>query len=205
MGNVLARVPKGNGEMVAAAGLTVFAQPDAEHVHSQLDGIACMLGRQFPAGEATLREAEDDLVPLTAFPMTHRKKIWSTNTLERLNNEIKHHTDIVGVFPNPDACSASLGPSWSRPTSNGRSATAANPKAPWPCSTAPARSRRWRSQPCSRHSHPTADRHGDDYLYRSAGRLPAPSRVHGAGADLPSLITDQTGAGPRSSIRAEQP
>ncbi len=52
MRNVLARVPRGNSEMVAAAIRTIFAQPDAEHVHSQLDVIAGMLGRQFPQVEA---------------------------------------------------------------------------------------------------------------------------------------------------------
>src|SRR3712207_7322911 len=45
---VLARVPKGDAEMVAAAIRTVFAQPDAEHVRTQFDVIAGMLGRQFP-------------------------------------------------------------------------------------------------------------------------------------------------------------
>jgi putative transposase len=103
MRNVLARVPKGNAEMVAAAIRTVFAQPDAEHVHSQLDVIAGMLGRQFPAVEAMLREAEDDLLAFTGFPVAHWKKIWSTNPLERLNKEIKRRTDVVGVFPNPAA------------------------------------------------------------------------------------------------------
>src|SRR4051795_8882687 len=103
MRNVLARVPKGNAEMVAAAIRTVFAQPDAEHVHSQLDVIAGMLGRQFPAVEAMLREAEGDLLAFTGFPVAHWKKIWSTNPLERLNKEIKRRTDVVGVFPNPDA------------------------------------------------------------------------------------------------------
>ncbi len=38
--NVLAQVPKGSAEMVAAAIRTVFAQPDAEHVREQLDTIA---------------------------------------------------------------------------------------------------------------------------------------------------------------------
>ena len=45
---VLARVPKGNAEMVAAAIRTIFAQPDAEHVHSQLDVIAGMLALPVP-------------------------------------------------------------------------------------------------------------------------------------------------------------
>ncbi len=71
MRNVLARVPKGNSEMVAAAIRTVFAQPDAEHVRSQLDTIAPMLGRQFPAVEAMLRDAHDELLAFTSFPVTH--------------------------------------------------------------------------------------------------------------------------------------
>ena len=103
MRNVLARVPKGNAEMVAAAIRTIFAQPDAEHVHSQLDVIAGMLGRQFPPVEAMLRDTEDDLLAFTDFPVAHWKKIWSTNPLERVNKEIKRRTDVVGVFPNPEA------------------------------------------------------------------------------------------------------
>jgi putative transposase len=101
--NVLAQVPKGNAEMVAAAVRTVFAQPDAEHVREQLDVIAGMLGRQLPKVETMLRDAAEDLLAFTSFPPGHWKKIWSTNPLERLNKEIKRRTDVVGVFPNPDA------------------------------------------------------------------------------------------------------
>jgi putative transposase len=103
MRNVLARVPQGNAEMVAAAIRTVFAQPDAAHVHTQLDVIAGMLGRQFPQVQAMLRDAKDELLAFTGFPVSHWKKIWSTNPLERLNKEIKRRTDVVGVFPNPAA------------------------------------------------------------------------------------------------------
>jgi transposase-like protein len=101
--NVLAQVPKGSAEMVAAAIRTIFAQPDAAHVRAQLDVIAGMLGRQFPKVETMLREAADELLAFAAFPVAHWKKIWSTNPLERLNKEIKRRTDVVGVFPNPAA------------------------------------------------------------------------------------------------------
>ena len=101
--NILARVPKGSAEMVAAAVRTIFAQPDAQHVHDQLDVIAGMLGRQFPKLERMLRDAAEELLAFTGFPPGHWKKVWSTNPLERLNKEIKRRTDVVGVFPNPEA------------------------------------------------------------------------------------------------------
>jgi putative transposase len=101
--NVLAQVPKGSAEMVAAAIRTIFAQPSAQMVRDQLGVIAGMLGRQFPKVEAMLRDAADDLLAFTSFPPAHWKKIWSTNPLERLNKEVKRRTDVVGVFPNSEA------------------------------------------------------------------------------------------------------
>ena len=66
---MLVRVLTGNAEMVAAPIRTVYAQPDAKHMSTQLDLITGMLGRQFSAVEALLREAEDDLLAFTAFPL----------------------------------------------------------------------------------------------------------------------------------------
>jgi len=103
MRNVLAAVPKGSAEMVAAAIRTVFAQPDPEHVSEQFEVIATMLGRQHPKVEQMMHHAREDLLAFTAFPIPHWKKIWSTNPLERLNKEVKRRTDVVGVFPNPAA------------------------------------------------------------------------------------------------------
>ena len=100
---MLAQVPKGSAEMVAAAVRTIFAQPDAAHVREQLEVIATMLGRQFPKVETMLREAAEDITAFADFPAAHWKKIWSTNPLERVNKEIKRRTDVVGVFPNPAA------------------------------------------------------------------------------------------------------
>ncbi len=101
--NVLAQVPKGSAEMVAATIRTIFAQPGPAQVREQPDVIAGMPGRQFPKVEAMLHEAADDITAFAGFPLSHWKKIWSASPLERLNKEIKRRTDVAGVFPNPEA------------------------------------------------------------------------------------------------------
>jgi putative transposase len=103
MRNVLARVPKASAEMVAAAIRTIFAQPDAAHVRSQLDEVARMLDTQFPDVATMLRDAAEDLLAFTGFPVAHWRKVWSTNPLERVNGEIKRRTNVVGIFPNDAA------------------------------------------------------------------------------------------------------
>ena len=103
MRNVLAVVPKGNADMVAAAIRTIFAQPDGPSAHEQFDDITAKLERMLPKVAAMMREAKDDLLAFTAFPQAHWRQLWSTNPLERTNKEIKRRTDVVGVFPNPAA------------------------------------------------------------------------------------------------------
>jgi len=107
MRNVLSRVPKASAEMVAAAVRTIFAQPDAAHVRSQLGEVVHMLEDRFPDIAAMLSDATEDLLAFTGFPQAHWRKIWSTNPLERVNGEIKRRTNVVGIFPN-DASVARL-------------------------------------------------------------------------------------------------
>jgi putative transposase len=101
--NVFGVISKEAAEMVAATIRTIFAQPTAEAVRTQLDTVASMLGQQFPKVKAMLLEAKDDLTAFATFPDRHWKKIQSTNPLERINREVKRRTDVVQVFPNDDA------------------------------------------------------------------------------------------------------
>jgi transposase-like protein len=101
--NVLARIPKGSAEMVLAAIRTIWAQPDGAAVREQLDEIAARLEPRFPVVAAMLAQAKEDVTAFTAFPVSHWRKVWSTNPLERVNKEIKRRTDVVGIFPNEAA------------------------------------------------------------------------------------------------------
>ena len=73
--NLLSRVHKGHGEMVAALFRTVFAQTSPREVHTQLEAVAGMLERQFPTAASLLREAGPDITAFTEFPHAHWKKI----------------------------------------------------------------------------------------------------------------------------------
>jgi transposase-like protein len=103
MRNVLSRIPRASAEMVLAAIRTIFAQPDAVSVREQLGEIVDKLTPRFPAVAAMLAEAREEVTAFTAFPVSHWRKIWSTNPLERVNKEIKRRTDVVGIFPNEAA------------------------------------------------------------------------------------------------------
>jgi len=101
--NVLARVPRGSAEMVAAAIRTIFAQPTGAEVTEQVGKVAAMLQPKFPAVATMLVDTRDDLTAFAAFPTAHWTKLWSTNPLERVNKEVKRRTNVVGIFPDDAA------------------------------------------------------------------------------------------------------
>jgi hypothetical protein len=82
--DALAKVPGADAGMVAAGLRTVFARPSAEAVHARFDRIVATLEPRFPAVAGMLLDAREDLAAFCAFPVWHRRKIWPTNPLERL-------------------------------------------------------------------------------------------------------------------------
>ena len=98
--NLLQRVPKAHQGMVTAALRSVFAQEDASEIASRWDDLANSLAERFPRATELMLEAKEDVLAFRHFPQPHWKKVWSTNLLERLNEEVKRRTRVVGIFPN---------------------------------------------------------------------------------------------------------
>lgn len=100
MRNALAYVPKGQTSMVAAALRQAFLQPDHETARQAFRHVADQMRPRWPKLAAFMDASEFDVLAYMGFPAQHRTKIHSTNTLERLNKEVKRRADVVGIFPN---------------------------------------------------------------------------------------------------------
>jgi hypothetical protein len=101
MRNLLATVPQGTREPIAAIVRTIFAQPDHASAMAQLHKVADGLRARFPKAAALLEEAAEDVLAYRRFPIEHQRQLHSTNVLERLNKEIKRRSNVVGIFPSP--------------------------------------------------------------------------------------------------------
>ena len=101
--NLLATVPTGSTEMVAAAFRSIFTLTTPDEVTARWDEVAAMLADRFPKAAELMDTAKLDLLAFTAFPKEHWRQLWSNNPLERLNKEIRRRTNVVGIFPNDPA------------------------------------------------------------------------------------------------------
>jgi len=93
--NVLVAVPKAGRDMVASIIRSIFAQSDAKHIAKEFAEVTTMLDRSHPKVAAVLTDAEPDLLAFAELPQRHRRQIWSTNPLERVNKEIKRRTPLL--------------------------------------------------------------------------------------------------------------
>jgi transposase-like protein len=103
MRNVLARVSKSAQAMVAATVRTIFEQPDRASAAAPLRHVCDGLATRLPAVVQLVEEAEGEILTFYAFPVEHRRQVYSTNPLERLTKELKRRSAVVGIFPDRQA------------------------------------------------------------------------------------------------------
>ncbi len=100
MRNALSYVPKAQQSMAAAALRQAFIQSDRASASQALRHVADQLRGKCPKLGSFIDDSETDVLAHLDFPSQHRTRIHSTNSLERLNKEVKRRADVVGIFPN---------------------------------------------------------------------------------------------------------
>jgi len=107
--DLLARVPKGDQAMMAAAFRSIFAERDPKRLAARSDEVTDALAPRLPKAAELLADAKAAVRALSAFPQAHWRKTWSNNPLECLNKEIKRRSRVVGIFPNDTAAIRLIG------------------------------------------------------------------------------------------------
>jgi putative transposase len=89
---------------VAAALKPIYQAPDAEAARVELEAFkASDLGQRYPNTVATFESAWERFTPFLAFPPELRRVIYTTNSIESLNFQLRKIIKNRGHFPNDDA------------------------------------------------------------------------------------------------------
>src|SRR5829696_5264579 len=82
----------------------VFAAASREVALRLASELAAHWRGSHPRIAEHIEEHIEECLSCLAFPDSHRRRIRTTNGLERLNQEIKRRTRVVRIFPNRQAC-----------------------------------------------------------------------------------------------------
>jgi len=89
---------------VAADIRSIFNAADRKTAEELLQAAIQKYASSAPRLSAWLEDNLSEGFAVFDFPLEHRRSIRTTNSLERVNKEIRRRTRVVGIFPNDAAC-----------------------------------------------------------------------------------------------------
>ena len=103
--NLLGMVSYASRKELGADLRAIFAAPAREQALRLASSVANKWRKKGNEKVAChLEEHLEECLTCLSFPEGHRRRIRTTNGLERLNQEIKRRTRVVRIFPNREAC-----------------------------------------------------------------------------------------------------
>jgi putative transposase len=103
--NVLSHVPTTSMEEATHDLKAIFKVRREKSARALAEEFIEHYGKRFPKAVAVFKAGIDDALSYLSYPGSHHARIRTTNMLERLFEEVKRRTRVVGVFP--DEVSAS--------------------------------------------------------------------------------------------------
>jgi len=101
MKNALAHVPKEEMKKEVIADLQgVLQAADLPAAEEQLKRVVRKYEKTAPKLAAWIEQNVPESLQVFRLPASHRKRLRTTNMLERLNRELKRRTRVAGLFPN---------------------------------------------------------------------------------------------------------
>jgi putative transposase len=88
---------------------SVFAPEDRNECLKRSEEMAVKWEGRYPKISKMLADGLEDCLTVCALPSEHRRRLHSTNMLEREMRELKRRTRVVGVFPNVASCDRLIG------------------------------------------------------------------------------------------------
>jgi transposase-like protein len=98
--NMLSYVPASSTAEVAQDLKTVFKVRREKTAQVLAGEFVELYGKRFPKAVAVFEAGIGDALTYLSYPGSHHIRIRTTNMLERLFEEVKRRTRVVGVFPN---------------------------------------------------------------------------------------------------------
>ena len=102
--NLLAKVSRGDRPWVLEGWWAVRETKTLQEARVRLRELVERLEAKYPEVAAWLEEAGEEALAVYALPEEHRKRMRSTNMLERLNQKLKRRTRVVRIFPDGPSC-----------------------------------------------------------------------------------------------------
>lgn len=102
--NVKSLVPRTHQAALAEGVREVFDAPDLTEARSRLDALINTYQDRRPDLAQKLDLEMEHTLTCFHFPVPHRKRIRTTNGLERFHEEVNRRSRVVRIFPNDAAC-----------------------------------------------------------------------------------------------------
>ena len=107
--NMLDRVPKKKRSEVKVLLTDMYNSPDLETAKSRKEALMRDLEIIAPKAAETLDLGFDDVTAVFSIPERYRKRQRTTNSVERLNEELRRRERVIRIFPNEDSMTRLMG------------------------------------------------------------------------------------------------